>query len=135
MIGFPCNPFSDGRVWLDGPALAVAVALSLPLRVKKRTMTRNEALKHLADRADALRALGATALFLFGSTAREEALLTSDLDLFIDYDQNRKFSLVDLVGIKQYLEDELGVEVDLTTRDSLHKVLRDDIERSAIRVF
>jgi predicted nucleotidyltransferase len=33
------------------------------------------------------------------------------------------------------LEEEIGVEVDVTTRDSLHPMLRDDIERSAIRVF
>jgi hypothetical protein len=29
----------------------------------------------------------------------------------------------------------LGVEVDVTTRDSLHPKLRRDIEKSAVRVF
>jgi uncharacterized protein len=57
------------------------------------------------------------------------------VDLFIDYDPNKKFSLVDLVTIKLYLEDALGVEVDVTTRDSLHPMLRKSIEQSAIRVF
>ena len=41
----------------------------------------------------------------------------------------------DLVGIKHFLEDELGIEVDVMTRDSLHPMLRDDIEKSAVRVF
>lgn len=79
--------------------------------------------------------MGATALYLFGSTVRDEAQRSSDLDLFIDYDPAKRFSLLDLVGIKQFLEEELSVEVDLTTRSSLHPMLRTDIEQSAIRVF
>jgi predicted nucleotidyltransferase len=42
---------------------------------------------------------------------------------------------LDLVDIKLLLEDNLGLEVDVTTRDSLHPMLRDDIEKSAVRVF
>jgi len=42
---------------------------------------------------------------------------------------------LDLVDIKLLLEDSLGLEVDVTTRDSLHPMLRDDIEKSAVRVF
>lgn len=85
--------------------------------------------------ADAVRARGATSLYLFGSAVRDQAKPDSDLDLFIDYDPKKKFSLVDLVGIKLLLEDELGVEIDLTTRDSLHPMLRNGIEQSAERVF
>ena len=59
----------------------------------------------------------------------------SDLDLFIDYDVACRFNAFDLVGIKQFLEYALGVDVDVTTRDGLHPMLRGDIERSAIRVF
>jgi predicted nucleotidyltransferase len=77
----------------------------------------------------------ATSLYLFGSAARDEARRGSDLDVFVDYDPNKKFSLVDLVGIKLLLQDALGVEVDVTTRDSLHPMLRKDIEQSAVRVF
>jgi len=42
---------------------------------------------------------------------------------------------MDLVGIKLLLEDQLGMAVDVTTRDSLHPMLRQDIEKSAVRVF
>jgi uncharacterized protein len=72
---------------------------------------------------------------LFGSVARDEAETRSDLDLFIDYDPEGKFSLLELVGIKLLLEQRLGVRVDVTTRDSLHPLLRADIEQQAIRVF
>jgi predicted nucleotidyltransferase len=33
------------------------------------------------------------------------------------------------------MEEALGLEVDITTRDSLHPMLRADIEAEAIRVF
>jgi predicted nucleotidyltransferase len=78
---------------------------------------------------------GATALYLFGSTARDEAHSGSDIDIFIDYDRSRKFSLLDLAGLKNFLEDELAAKVDITTRDSLHPLLREGIEKSAIRVL
>jgi hypothetical protein len=98
-------------------------------------MNRVEAVRRLRLHTDAIRARGAISLYLFGSTLRDAANLDSDLDLFIDYDPNEKFSLVDLVDLKLFLEDELGTKVDVTTRDSLHPMLRGDIEKSALRVF
>ncbi|MBA4785800.1 MAG: nucleotidyltransferase family protein [Rhizobiales bacterium] len=98
-------------------------------------MRKSEAIEKLKAQADAIRALGATSLYLFGSVARDEASASSDLDLFIDYDPTKKFSLVDLTGIKLFLEEELDTEVDLTTRNSLHARLKDRIENSAIRIF
>jgi predicted nucleotidyltransferase len=98
-------------------------------------MDRTQAVAKLKSHADAIKALGATSLFLFGSTARNENNFNSDLDLFVDYDPNGKFNALDLVDIKFLLEDSLGLEVDVTTRDSLHPMLRDDIEKSAVRVF
>ena len=98
-------------------------------------MMRAETIAKLQANAAALRARGATALYLFGSAARDEARSGSDVDIFIDYDQNRKFSLLDLAGLKNFLEDELATKVDVATRDSLHPLLRERIEKSAIRVF
>jgi predicted nucleotidyltransferase len=98
-------------------------------------MNRVEATTKLQAHADAIKALGATSLYLFGSAARDEARPDSDLDVFVEYDPNKKFSLMDLVGIKQFLEDELGIPVDVMTRDSLHPMIRQDIEKSAVRVF
>ena len=98
-------------------------------------MRRAEAIRRLRREADTIKALGATSLYLFGSVVRDDAETESDLDLFLDYDPAKKFSLIDLVEIKLFLEDKLAVEVDVTTRDSLHPMLRADIEQSAIRVF
>jgi len=98
-------------------------------------MNRLEAIDKLKRQAQAIKAMGATSLYLFGSIAQGEAERDSDLDLFIDYDPNGRFNAFDLVGIKQLLESELGIDVDITTRDGLHPMLRTDIEQSAIRVF
>ena len=98
-------------------------------------MRKEDVIAVLREQADAVKALGATALYLFGSTVRDRAPPLSDLDLFIDYDLGRRFSLVELVGIKQILEHRLGVKVDLTTRNSLDPLLRKRIEASAERIF
>jgi predicted nucleotidyltransferase len=98
-------------------------------------MKRTEALKKLRPFADALRARGATSLYLFGSTARNEAGNKSDLDLFLDYDPKSKFNALDLVAAKRLLQRGLGIKIDLTTRDGLHPLLRKKIEAEATRVF
>src|SRR5579871_1986088 len=98
-------------------------------------MKKTEAVSKLKGHAEAIRAMGATALYLFGSTARDETNESSDLDLFIYYDRNSKFNAFDLIGIKQFLEEELEIPVDMTTRDGLHPMLRHDIEQTAVCVF
>lgn len=98
-------------------------------------MRRSDALEALTRHEAALRALGATAIYLFGSTARDEARRDSDLDLFVDYDPDETFSLIELIKIKHFLEDRLNVAVDVTTRDSLHPRLKARIEAEAVRVL
>lgn len=98
-------------------------------------MTRSEALAKLTAQAGVVRAMGATSLYLYGSTVGNTATVGSDLDLFLEYDPARRFNAFDLVGIKLLLEDRLGLPVDLTTRDGLHPLLRERIEAQAIRVF
>ena len=98
-------------------------------------MGRIEAIVKLKQHSQTIKAMGATSLYVFGSTVRDEGLPARDLDLFIDYDPNGRFNAFDLVGIKQYLEDELKLPVDVTTRDGLHPMLRSEIERMAVRIF
>lgn len=98
-------------------------------------MRKHQAVTVLREQTDAVKALGATSLYLFGSTARDDAGPASDVDLFLDYDRDSRFSLIELVGIKQLLEQRLGVAVDVTTRDSLDPLLRNRIEVLAERIF
>ena len=97
-------------------------------------MRRDEALAKLAGQTDFIRSQGATALYMFGSTARDEAAAGSDIDLFIDYDSSR-FSFVELIRLRERLSAVLDAPADLATRDGLHPRLRPEIEAHAIRVF
>ena len=98
-------------------------------------MTRDQALAEIAMNAEALRARGVEAAYLFGSTARGEARTDSDVDVFIDVAPDARFSLLDLASVHRLLNETIGRKVDVTTRESLHPKLRGEIERDAVRVF
>ena len=97
-------------------------------------MEKNAALARLRGHAEQLRAQGVATLYLFGSTARDEARQESDVDLFFEYD-DPKFSLIELVRVKNRISEILGIDADVMTRDSLHPMLKERIEEAAVRVF
>jgi len=68
------------------------------------------------------RAHGATSVRLFGSRARGDATPGSDIDLLVTLEDGR--SLLDLVAIKQDLEDLLGSRVDVVTENALSPRIR-----------
>jgi uncharacterized protein len=94
---------------------------------------REQAIELLRRHQPEIAAHGVRALYLFGSTRRNEAGPKSDVDLFLDYEEG--FSLLDLVAVKEEIDQIFGVPADLTTRGGLHPLLRDDILREALRVF
>ena len=97
-------------------------------------MQRTDAILKLPDHEAELKGLGVQRLYLFGSTARNEADVNSDVDLFFDY-RKGALGLFELFDVKERTTAILGAKADITTRDSLHKALRRQIEASAIRVF
>src|SRR5260221_7284974 len=72
---------------------------------------------------------GAHNVRVFGSVARGDAHARSDVDLLVDVEPGR--SLLDVVGLRQELEDLLRCEVDLLTDGGLSPYLRDRILREA----
>ena len=97
-------------------------------------MRRDEAIRRLKEHAAELRGLGVERLYLFGSTARDAASPDSDVDLFFDY-RKGKLGLFDLMEVKERAAAILGRHADIMTRDSIHRVLRQRIEQSAVLVF
>ncbi len=98
-------------------------------------MDRETVIRVLRDHADEIHARGASALYLFGSTARGEAGPESDVDLMMEIEGMKKFSLLDQAGLQNFLSDLLGVDADLSIRPSIHPLIRDNVEEDAIRVL
>jgi len=97
-------------------------------------MKRDVAIATLKEHEAELRQLGVQRLYLFGSTARDEAREESDVDLFFDY-QKGTLGLFELMDVKERTTDILGRKADIMTRGSLHPVLKTTIEESAVLVF
>jgi uncharacterized protein len=100
------------------------------------TMDRRELTATLKKFDAALRENGATGLFIFGSRARGAHRPDSDLDLFIDYDPAAKVpNMFRLMQLEEEIAEALGIAVTITTRSALHPLMRDRIERDAVRVL
>ena len=69
---------------------------------------------------------------VFGSYARGDFHADSDLDLLVDVDAGA--TLLDLVGLQQFLEDRLGCKVDLGTESSLREDIRASVFNEMIRL-
>lgn len=98
-------------------------------------MKKDVALARLKPFERRLRERGINALYLFGSTARNEAGETSDLDLLFEYDPARPFSLFDQAGAMLELSDGLSAKIDLVSRFGLRPRVRARVEDEMIRVF
>jgi uncharacterized protein len=99
-------------------------------------MNRNVLLQTLRQYEPSLRENGATGLFVFGSRARDTNRVDSDLDLFIDYDPSARVpNFFRLMQIEERISEALGIPVTITTRNALHPLMKDSIERDAIRVL
>jgi len=73
---------------------------------------------------------GATNVRVFGSAARGESGLESDVDLLVSFEAGR--SLLDLVGLKHEVEDLVHRPVDVVTDRALSPYLRDRVLAEAV---
>ena len=73
---------------------------------------------------------GARNVRVFGSLARGEARLDSDVDILITLEPER--SLLDLIALQQDLEDLLNCKVDVVTEASVSPYIRPQVLRDAV---
>ncbi len=81
---------------------------------------KSELLGLLRQRGSDIRAFGVERLGLFGSFARDEARVDSDVDLFVEFDPAQK-TLKNLVGLSHFLQELLGRKVEIVTPGSLNR--------------
>ena len=96
---------------------------------------KQEVRTRLAALEKPLRERGITSLFLFGSVVHGDARRDSDIDVLIDIDPEARFSLVDLVSVKNLLEERLGRQVDVVTRQGIDPAISERVDREAESVF
>jgi predicted nucleotidyltransferase len=81
-------------------------------------MSRDEVIRAIREELPELCArYGVKSLGLFGSYARDEAQITSDVDLLVEFD--RTPSLYEFGELELFLSDLLAVRVDLVMRSAL----------------
>jgi uncharacterized protein len=77
-----------------------------------------------------LEAFGVKSIALFGSAARGEAQLESDIDILVEFE--RAIGLLKFLKLRHRLEELLGKRVDLVTQAALKRQFRDRILKEAI---
>jgi uncharacterized protein len=75
---------------------------------------------------------GARNVRLFGSVARGETTETSDLDLLIEMESGR--NLLDIIAIKQDLEELLGCKVNVVTEAVISPSLREQVLSESVQL-
>ena len=98
-------------------------------------MRRDEVIARLKETEPALRAFGVASLYLFGSHARDDARPDSDIDVFVDPAPDKAFGFLPFMDAFEAIQHAVGANVDYGTRKGLHPLLRQDIEREAVRIF
>jgi predicted nucleotidyltransferase len=76
-----------------------------------------------------------TGMTLFGSRARRDNRRDSDIDVAIEVDEARKFSLLDLVGVEHAIEDRIGLKANVQMRRSLSPAFRNELQRDGVEIF
>ncbi len=71
--------------------------------------------------------------FLFGSYARDESNKRSDIDILVEFRQEKSF--LDFVALKLKLEKTLKKKVDLVTEDAIPQRIRQFIKQDQIEIL
>lgn len=100
-----------------------------------RDIAREELILELQRLRPELQKEGVTHMALFGSRARQDNRLDSDIDLVIEIEDDRKFSLLDLIGVGHIIKDRLGIEANLFMRRGLDDSFKRTVGRDQVTVF
>lgn len=92
-----------------------------------------EILKLLQEYKNELKKFGVRHIWIFGSYVRGEAKETSDVDILVEFEKGKK-TFDNYMELKFFLEELLGVEVDLITVEALKPKIRKYVWREVVPV-
>jgi uncharacterized protein len=91
-----------------------------PLRLRSEQALRGRGVRHAA---------------LFGSVARGNNRLDSDIDIMIEIDPDARITVFDYVDLKEYIAKLFDEPVDVVTREGLKSYVRPAATADAIYAF
>jgi uncharacterized protein len=95
----------------------------------------NDVLDALRAHESELRGFGVFHAAVFGSVARGEAGVDSDIDVLVELDETHPMGIFEYARLKIYINDLLNGCADVVNRRTLKPLLRDNVLRDAIRAF
>ncbi|HEV7590731.1 MAG TPA: nucleotidyltransferase family protein [Longimicrobium sp.] len=94
-------------------------------------MRREDVIRSIREHLPDLDKFDVRSIAVFGSVARDEATTGSDVDVLVEFG---RATFDGYMGLKFFLEDLLGVRVDVATVDSLKPRVRARVLREAVNV-
>ena len=98
-------------------------------------MTRDDIIAAIRKNADAIKAEGVTKLAIFGSRVRGDNRPDSDIDVLIEIEPDRSFSLLNLIDVEHIIGDATGLQAQATMRRSLLPRFAQRIADDIVEVF
>ncbi len=118
---------------LRNPALAEHLGQAIEAR-GPRDAGEDPAIAEIQSKvAEVMRRRGVVRAGVFGSVARGETCLASDVDFLVEFEPGR--TLLDLSGLRLDLAGVLGRDVDVATANSLHPRLKDEVMRDLVPIL
>ena len=96
-------------------------------------MDRESVLMKLSQHRRVVEGYGVKDIRLFGSVARGEAGVGSDVDLLVEFEPTAHIGMFEFSRLRRELSQLLGCDVDLVTSDAPHKGMKENILKEAIR--
>jgi len=97
----------------------------------KKFITLSDALDLLRKNNDKIREYGIKRIGIFGSYTKGEQKITSDLDVLIEFYEGKK-SFDNYMDLLFFLEDLLGLKIDLVIKESIKPGLESNIIGSVV---
>jgi len=75
------------------------------------------------------------AAYLFGSFARGENIPESDIDIMVEFKQDKKYSMFDLIDISHLLEKKINRKIDLVEKNYLKDFAAETATKDLIKIY